>query len=919
MAEKHPRPTACIGLALSILLLCNGCMTQFHSSSFDVKPKPASSVSGTNFRVQAVSDDEHDHEFESHLRTELEKLEQGQNASLPAVPYSVDLRYLGHEETSDTTKMLTGLLYICSCFVLPHWDTTTHKWEISTALPGETGSFRGERSSTDVISWFMLPLGMRDFFSSGGTGGGSPSLSESMAKAIFDSLTQARYDKAVSAMRLKAKQRLLGGKRLSESEERLLEDDTSLDILVARAKHPANKNSGLSALARIDDPETLADIALHSAVPEIRQAAACRVSGLPESRFAQLAAHSADAVVAETFLERISDDALLRHVAQTSSSPETQSAAIGRIGQESVLADLAKSPEGSLSLKCLAVGRIGTEFLLADVAAHAPDAGVRKAAIGKIDAPAVLLASVLRDENPKNRLAALARTDHPKALAAIMLKSGDAAVRRETIRKITDPAVLKEVVAKDADEAVRMAALERSEDQEVFRMAAETDSSPAVRAAAVAKLSDPAMLARLAETGAHEEIRTQAARKTVDSIVDIADPADLAQIVASSRHEEIRLAALERITDAAVICGIAESDASARVRCAAVAKTGDQEILARIARADPDPKVRLQAVRNLRDTDCLAAVARGDADLSVRLEALEKTGDMEAIKAVATGDKSSVARAAAVAKVDDPVLLASIAKQDADASVRERAAARLEDKKKENARALGKGTMPGAAKTFTLPGGATMEMVWCPAGRFMMGSPYGEAGRSEVETQHQVTLTRGFWMAKTEVTRKQWRSVMGTNPPGDGGDDLPAANVSWEDCEEFCLRAGMRLPTEAEWEYACRAGNGGPLAGNGHPDEMGWHAGNSGRVTHPAGQKQANVWGLFDMHGNVAEWCADWHGKYPGGAVTDPAGALSGEFRVVRGGGCGDNVQSCWSASRAWNFPGVRRGDLGFRPVVRQN
>ena len=827
--------------------------------------------------------------MEADLKTELEKLEKAQNQALVQVPYRVGLCYLGCEMTPYDTSMWRGMLWMFSGFVLPNWESNVYRWEISSTLPGETVAFRGEKSTTRVASWFMLPIGIPQVLN----GTQPPPMAPPMAKAIFDSLTQARYENAIENMRRTARRRLESGAPLTGTDERLLEEDTSLETLVARAKHPHARVNGLAVLSRIENPEDLADIALHAAVPEIRKEAAQRATGLSEARFAQLVVESADDVVAETFLDRVSDHQLLRDVVQSS--------------------------DASGQIKWAALEKIKQESVLADIVAHSPDADIRKGAIERIDDPGMLLPSVLKDDAQKNRLAALARIKHPKALAAILRKSGDAKVRLEAVRKITDPAVLKEVVAKDADEAVRLAALDRVDDQDVFRMAAEADSSPAVRLAAVGKLTDPVLLAQIAETGQQEEIRMQAVRKTIESIGNLVDSASLAQIAKNSRHEEIRLAALERISDETVIDEMAQSDPSPRVRGAAAAKTGNQETLARIVRTDSDAGIRLLAVQNLQDRDCLTAIARGDADSDVRIAALEKTGDMETIKAVATSDKSSAARAAAVAKVDDPVLLASIAKQDADAAVRARAAARLEDRKKESTRALGMGAAPGATKTFTLPGGESMEMVWCPAGSFTMGSPYGESGRSDVETQHHVTLTKGFWMAKTEVTRKQWRSVMGTNPPGDGGEDLPAANVSWEDCAEFCLRAGMRLPTEAEWEYACRAGNDGPHAGHVFPNGMAWHAGNSGRVTHPAGQKHANDWGLLDMHGNVAEWCADWYGKYPGGSVTDPAGAETGDFRVVRGGGFGDNIQSCRSASRAWNFPGDRRGDLGFRPIVRQN
>ena len=240
---------------------------------------------------------------------------------------------------------------------------------------------------------------------------------------------------------------------------------------------------------------------------------------------------------------------------------------------------------------------------------------------------------------------------------------------------------------------------------------------------------------------------------------------------------------------------------------------------------------------------------------------------------------------------------------------------KVEEKAKRNAavKALDldvAGTSAGEMKVITLPGGVQMEMVWCPAGKFMMGSNNGEEDERPV---HDVTLTKGFWMAKTEVTQAQWKSVMGNNPSRFQGDDLPVECVSWEDCQEFCRKTGLQLPTEAQWEYACRAGSSRPHAGTG------WFSGNSEGKTHPVGQKQPNAWGLYDMHGNVSEWCADWYGDYPGGAVTEPTGAGSGVNRVLRGGSCRDNASNCRSANRGRSDPGRGFGNAGFRPVARQD
>ena len=166
---------------------------------------------------------------------------------------------------------------------------------------------------------------------------------------------------------------------------------------------------------------------------------------------------------------------------------------------------------------------------------------------------------------------------------------------------------------------------------------------------------------------------------------------------------------------------------------------------------------------------------------------------------------------------------------------------------------------------------------------------------------------------------------MGNNLSYFKGDDRPVEEVSWDDAMAFCRkltereRAAFRLPegyaytlpTEAQWEYACRAGTTGDYAGN--LDSMGWYDQNSRRTTHPVGQKQANAWGLFDMHGNVWEWCADWYGNYPGGSVTDPTGVPSGSDRVYRGGGWNDTASASHSAYRNGSEPGRREIFRGFR------
>ena len=212
-----------------------------------------------------------------------------------------------------------------------------------------------------------------------------------------------------------------------------------------------------------------------------------------------------------------------------------------------------------------------------------------------------------------------------------------------------------------------------------------------------------------------------------------------------------------------------------------------------------------------------------------------------------------------------------------------------------------------------------------PAGTFTMGSPDSEEERDQDEKRHEVVMTKDYLIGVFEVTQGQWELLMGSNPSQlkEAGKSAPVEKVSWDDCQEFIGKlnakvsgGGFRLPTEAEWERACRAGSTGALSGSESLDEMGWYVQNSDSATHPVGRKKPNAFGLYDMHGNVWEWCADWYGAYPDGKATDPTGAASGSERVHRGGGWYYDASNCRSAYRRARPPGGYRGDaIGFRLV----
>jgi formylglycine-generating enzyme required for sulfatase activity len=241
--------------------------------------------------------------------------------------------------------------------------------------------------------------------------------------------------------------------------------------------------------------------------------------------------------------------------------------------------------------------------------------------------------------------------------------------------------------------------------------------------------------------------------------------------------------------------------------------------------------------------------------------------------------------------------------------------------------------------------GQKVEMVLIEAGTFTMGATESDARKSfadflawwkdrrdspepQLETflsrtpQHRVTISKPFYMGRYEVTQAQWESVVGSNPSFDTGDSLPVEMVSWKNCVDFCRRLNAqsddgweyRLPTEAEWEYACRAGATGDDA-SGDIDEMGWHVGNAEQGCQPVGLKRPNAWGLHDMRGNVWEWCSDWFGEYSSQAATDPTGPSSGSYHVARGGAYLSPAVDCRAVNRAFQPYGYRHIHLGFRLV----
>jgi formylglycine-generating enzyme required for sulfatase activity/tRNA A-37 threonylcarbamoyl transferase component Bud32 len=262
----------------------------------------------------------------------------------------------------------------------------------------------------------------------------------------------------------------------------------------------------------------------------------------------------------------------------------------------------------------------------------------------------------------------------------------------------------------------------------------------------------------------------------------------------------------------------------------------------------------------------------------------------------------------------------------------------------------GQGSDKAGAWRDLAAGSARARFRFCPAGSFAMGSPKGEAGRDELEVPHQVTISHGFWLMDSECTKALYREISGKNPSRHQGDELPVEQVSWDEAAKFCTALNLRfpllaarLPTEAEWEYACRAGDSGPFDDGSPAEAQGWYAqgplnqawrseprearesearrlvdGDPQLTTHAVRRLKPNRWGLYDMHGNVQEWCSDaWDGLAAYGELplTDPLG-VNGRFSICRGGSWFQAIERARAAARGGHGPREARDDLGFRVAL---
>ena len=237
---------------------------------------------------------------------------------------------------------------------------------------------------------------------------------------------------------------------------------------------------------------------------------------------------------------------------------------------------------------------------------------------------------------------------------------------------------------------------------------------------------------------------------------------------------------------------------------------------------------------------------------------------------------------------------------------------------------LNKNAVDGNMQSINIGGRMFMKMIHIEPGTFSMGSPEQESLRDIDEQLHEVRLTQGYWLGETEVTKGQWYAVMEGQTEGITKSDRPAVRISWYEAVKFCdtlngkglLPPGWRfaLPSEAQWEFACRAGSRGAYAGE--LESMAWFNDLNGKYRQPARTKKPNAWGFYDMHGNVWEWCSDAYGPYPEALDVDPKGGNITDKRVNRGGGWHSSMKYCRSAYRDWNSPTFTDSRVGFRLAI---
>jgi formylglycine-generating enzyme required for sulfatase activity len=519
-----------------------------------------------------------------------------------------------------------------------------------------------------------------------------------------------------------------------------------------------------------------------------------------------------------------------------------------------------------------------SEAALAGVAWLSPFPEVARAALGKVTNPALIADVTLRSADLALRKEAIAKLTDGNQLARIAAAHFDRETRLAAVERMTDGEQLAAALGKTNYQETRLAILRKLTDQKRLASLALTLRNSDERVVAVSRLSDSALLAEVA-------LKSQAPAVAKGALARITDQNALLEIVRKSRDLDLRRSAVERITDPEMALEVAAKYEPVELRSAALEKITDDPQLLRVIRESQYADTRQAAFTKLRDRSGLVGIMAELTDDTILAAAVSLTTDRATLEKVVSAPGLTAARWAALSRMAQ----LSPSQPLPDVPVR------------------------------TFKNSIGMSFVWIDPRRFRMGDE--ESSFDAEKPSHTVVLSEGYYLQTTEVTQAQWEAVMGGNPSAFKAADRPVENVSWEDAVEFLKRLNLkeqgapyRLPTEAEWECACRAGGLEPKNPK-DANAVAWWEKNSGGESHQVGQKKANAWGLFDVQGNVDEWLADRYDpkQYVVGARVDPQGSGDGEARAVRGGSWSSSAESLGCANRAGRQPGYRNSNLGFR------
>ena len=491
------------------------------------------------------------------------------------------------------------------------------------------------------------------------------------------------------------------------------------------------------------------------------------------------------------------------------------------------------------------------------------------------------------------------------------LKEAEAQAMAEARAKVAAARKAREEAERKArEEAERKAEKERKAREEAERKIREARE----KAEAERKSREEAEIARKAREEAERKAREEAEQKAREEAARIAH-----EVAIRKAREEAEAKVLAQAK--AMIEAERKAREAAEAKAAEAARKAEAEREAR-EQAERIAREKAEAERVAREE--AARIAREKAETERKVKAEAERRALEDAKRKVQEARMEAERKAKEEAERTQSVAEFISNLNGDTTVMPSCSTEAGSKRQKSERK--------AVKNFHI-GGVSFDMIWVEGGTFCMGATLeqGDDAYGDEEPVHSVTLS-GYYIGKTEVTQALWESVMCSNPSTIQDNDLPVENVSWDDCQEFIRKLNsltgqnFRLPTEAEWEFACRGGNnsrGYKYSGGNDIDNVAWNTDNSGRKTwlrgisgrrvHHVATKLPNELGIYDMSGNVFEWCSDWYGDYSIHAQTNPKGSDDGVYRVLRGGSWGINARSCRSSYRSGGSPSFRSSYLGLR------